>query len=63
VQHKNRDELFKAGSELTEKCEACHKEYKPALPAIRNAQVPQRRFVSATLCGLVVGRAVITSHP
>jgi hypothetical protein len=34
VQHKNRDELFKAGSELTEKCEACHKEYKPALPAI-----------------------------
>ncbi len=34
VQHKNRDELFKAGSELTDKCEACHKEYKPALPPI-----------------------------
>jgi hypothetical protein len=34
VNHRNRDELSKAGDALTGACEACHKAYKPDLPAI-----------------------------
>lgn len=34
VEHKNRAELSKAGDDLAAACEACHKAYKPDLPAI-----------------------------
>lgn len=34
VEHKNRDELAKAGDALTDSCDACHTAYKPELPAI-----------------------------